>query len=301
MRATSGIAVCLVLASTDGCGSSGGKSAADEFADRYCAEVTKCCARALLPTDGKTCHDWLVRYARGGAYNASAGKECLAEVESQADAGTLCTTLLQSSSPPSACESVYSSGSGNKQPGDSCSTTGDCAPSSEGEILCAAIESEGRRIAKCQVRIAGKAGDMPCVGTQEGESFVSYPDSYATDVAARAYVCSVADGHRCRFGTCTTMVAVDGPCNLTSDCIPSAFCNLDTSKCNARVAADGKCTGKDTSECVDGHYCSSSSGQCTPKLANGGSCSTSGMCKSGYCLNNVCDEDMRGLQALCGI
>jgi hypothetical protein len=299
MRATSGIAVSLVLVVTAyGCSGSGGKSAADEFADRYCAEVSNCCARAMLPTDGQPCHDWLVLYAQGGAYNAEAGKACLAEVASQAGAGTLCKSLGQST-PPSACESVYVSGTGDKQPGDSCRVTGDCATSNEGEVSCAAITLNGSRIAKCQVQVSGKAGDQPCVGTQEGDDFVPYFDTDAIDVPARAYVCKVAEGDRCRFGTCTTMVAVGGDCGLTSDCVPNAFCNLDTKKCTARVAADAKCTGKDTSECVDGYFCSSSTKQCTAKLANGASCSTPVMCKSDYCLNTVCDDNNRGLQDLC--
>jgi hypothetical protein len=96
------------------------------------------------------------------------------------------------------------------------------------------------------------------------------------------------------------MVAADGPCGLSWDCVPSAFCDPSSSTCKPRVSTGGKCATTDPVECVEGHYCGGKPEQCTAKAANGGSCSTSTMCRSGYCLNNVCADDWTGLEPLCG-
>jgi hypothetical protein len=297
MKATCGVVVWLALAGSQGCGG-GSKNPADEFADIYCTEVAPCCARAVLPTDGQTCHQRLASLAQGNLYNAQAGRACLADVRAQASAGTLCAALVQSSLPP-ACASVYGTTSSGKQPGESCSAASNCAASSEGEVACVSLPSS-QDLAKCQVRVAGKAGDTPCVGTRDGADIIPYLDNDATEIPARAFVCNIADGLRCRFGTCTKMVAADGHCSLSWDCVPSAFCDPSTSTCKPRVASGGKCVTSDPVECMDGYYCGASAGQCTAKVANGGSCNASSMCGSGYCLNQVCAEDWTGLEPLCG-
>jgi hypothetical protein len=295
MKAKLGLVVCLALASAQACG---GKSDSEKFAESYCAEVAKCCGLASLPTDGKACRELFVLAGMGGSYNSQAGNACLAEVKSQASAGTFCTSL--DSSAASACDSVYGSSSGSKKPGETCDFDSDCATSSDGKVVCASVYVNSNFISKCQVQVPGKAGDTPCVGTQDGNVFRSYSDSNATDVASRGYVCNLADGIQCRLGTCAALVAAGGTCGLSSDCVRSAFCNFSTDLCATRVAAGGTCTGSDSSECVDGYYCTSSSKQCTAKVANGGSCTTSSMCQSDYCLNSVCADDNSGLSLICG-
>jgi hypothetical protein len=288
--------VCSVLASGPGCGSD--KSESEAFADSYCAEVTKCCAQASLRADGKACGETLAFAARGDSYSPQAGKACLAEVKSQASAGTFCKNLNQSSA--SACDSVYGAGSGSKQLGEDCNIDGDCAKSSDGDVTCASAYVNSTFIRKCQVLVPGKVGSTPCVGTRDGNDYLPYSDSNATDVATRGYVCNLADGVQCRLGTCAALVAVGGSCDLPSDCVRSAFCNSSTRLCAARVAVGSTCAGSSTSECVEGYYCQDTSKQCTAKVANGGSCSNSSVCQSDYCLNDFCAEDYTGLSSICG-
>lgn len=295
MKIRLGLMACWVLASAAGCS---GKSDAEKLADSYCSEVAKCCSQAGLSPDDQGCHALWTLANMAGSYNAQAGSACLAEIQSQASAGTFCANL--SSSSPSACDSVYGSSSGSKQPGEPCDFDSDCAPSSEGKVVCASVYVNGAFIDKCQLQIPGSAGDSPCVGTQDGNTFWNYTDSNATDVVSRGYVCDLASNVRCRFGTCTALVAVGGTCGLTSDCELSAFCDLNAKLCVARVPAGGSCTGTDPSECVDGYYCPASSPkQCTAQLANGGSCTASFMCRSGYCVNNICGNDTTQLTFLC--
>ncbi|MBN2577317.1 MAG: hypothetical protein JXP73_22330 [Deltaproteobacteria bacterium] len=295
MKARSGLVVCLVFVGTAGCG--GGKSESEAFADSYCAEVVKCCAQAGLSTDGKSCHARLALAAGAGSYDAAAGEACLAEVKAQAGAGTLCRNLSRSS--VSACDGVFGSGSHSKQPGEGCDSDGDCATSSDGEVVCVHEYVGSAFVGKCQVRVSGKAGDTPCVGTRDGNDFEPYSDSNATEIPSQGYVCNIADGIRCRLGICKALFAMGESCDLPSDCVRGAFCDLDAHVCATRVAAGGACAGGNSLECVDGNYCSSSSKQCTAKVTNGSDCDTGSMCQSGYCINNSCLEDLSGLSTVC--
>lgn len=294
MKAThcllTGFAATLAL----GCG----KSDAEKFADSWCGEVAKCCSQAGLPGDGKMCHQWMSFASAGGSYSSQGGEACLAEMRSEIGAGTFCTDLGLS-----ACDSAFGSRSGSKKPGETCKSDGDCAPSSEGTVVCASLYVDSVFIDKCQVRMPGKAGDTPCVGTQDGAVFMSSSTSDATDVPPRGFVCDLASGVQCKSGSCVALGAVGATCSYTSDCVRSAFCDYAKDLCTARVAAGATCTGSDSAECVDGAYCPTSSKQCTAKAANGASCTTSSMCLSDYCSNSTCQGDSGsnfGLSLYCG-
>jgi hypothetical protein len=283
-----------------------GKSDTENFADSYCAEVAKCCGQAGLPADGQTCRQWMAFAAAGGSYNAAAGDACLAEMRAEVGAGTFCTDFgsPSSSSSPSACDSVYGSPSGNRQPGETCDFDSDCAPSSEGKVACASLYVNGAFIDKCQVQMPGQAGDTPCVGTRDGIVTTYNPPSGVTDVVPRGYICNVADGITCASGTCTALAAAGATCTFSSDCVRTAFCDYHQDTCVPRIAAGAACTGSDSSECVDGYYCPTTTAQqCIAKLANGTACTTSDMCQSDYCSNGTCQNgglDTFGLSLLCG-
>ena len=294
MKAKLGWLVCVALASSLGCGEE--KSAEEAFVDSYCAEVSRCCAQAYLPTDGRGCREVWALAALGGTYSPQSGDACLAEVRSQAGAGTFCKNVSEGT--PSACDVVYGASSGMKQPGESCALDSDCAGSSDGDVICASANIQGSFVSKCQVLVAGKSGDSPCAGTQDGSDFEPYSDPNAFEMPSQAYVCNFADGVQCRLGTCAALVAMGGACNISPDCVRDAYCKSNA--CTARVATGSTCTGSDTAECIDGNYCSSGSKLCTGKVANGGACSGSTMCQSGYCLNTVCAEDYSGLTFICG-
>ncbi len=277
----------LALAGVAACG----KSASEKFADSYCGEIAKCCAKAGISGNAAFCRMAL----SGGGYDAKAGDACLAEMKAQVAAGTFCDNL----SAPSACNSVLSPASGNKKPGETCEVDSDCAASSDGTVACAGARVNGNWIYKCQVQKPGKAGDTPCVGTQDGAVLSYYTDPNATDVTSSGFVCSIADGVRCQAGTCVALVNLGGSCSSSSDCVRVAFCDTNAT-CAARAAAGAAC---DSTACVVGYYCPSSGmKQCTAKLGTGAQCSESAVCQSGMCSGNTCQPDLAvtmGLALLC--
>jgi hypothetical protein len=276
-----------------------GKSDSEKFVDSYCAEVAKCCGQAGLPANGQTCHQWMTLAATGGSYNSSAGNACLAEMNAQVAAGTFCSDLNSSSS-TSTCDSVFGSATGNKKPGETCSFDSDCATSSEGKVVCASLYVNSAFIDKCQVQIPGKAGDTPCVGTQEGDTFLSYQASGATDVVPRGYACDVANAVTCQDGTCVALLPLGASCMISTDCVRTAYCSYPQDVCTTKINAGGACTGIAGSECVDSAYCDTSALQCKPTLADGAQCGSSAQCQSDYCSNGTCQGNSLGLQLLCG-
>jgi len=293
MNRTLGLLSMLLAITSWGCG----KSDAEKFADSYCAEIAKCCGEAGLPADGQMCHQWMTFATMGGSYNSTAGEACLAEMRAQVSAGTFCTSL----SDAQACDQVFEGkSSGSRKPGESCDLDSDCAPSSEGEVTCASVYVNDAFIDKCQVRIPGKAGDAPCVGTQDGDWFIS--SSNATDVATKGYVCDVDDGVRCEEDVCTAMAALGERCSFSSDCVRTAYCDYAQNQCVARIPEGGACSGGSSDECLEDYYCPSSGAkQCTAKLPNGAACTSNSSCQSGSCSNGACDGGGDfGLMLLCG-
>ncbi len=289
MKLSPSLLATLTITSSLGCG----KSDAEKFADSFCGEFVKCCAQASLPSDGNLCHLAM----SSGSYSSQAGNACLAEMKSEVAAGTFCTNL---GSP--ACDST-SSTTGSKKPGDVCTFDSDCASSSEGKVVCADLYVNSAFINKCQVQIRGKAGDTPCVGTQDGAEFASYASSDATDLAPQGYVCDVADGIQCKSGTCVALIAVGATCSSTSDCVRSAYCDYTKGSCTPHVATGSTCKGSDSSECIDGDYCDSTTKLCAAKGANGAACTTANMCQSSNCPSGTCQSnglDTFGLTLLCG-
>jgi hypothetical protein len=275
--------LALLLVLTAACD----KNDAAKFADAYCAEIAKCCGQAGLPADGKQCRRLFDGFASRGWFNAAAADACLAETRSRVSAGTFCTGFnpLTRESSPSACTSIIDTSFGSAKPGADCVQTDDCAPSPEGEVKCVLADGYGY-VHRCQVRMRGKPGDSPCVGTQGRTDFES--SSSGTNVLAKVYVCNVLDGLRCVNDACTALAGLGDGCSSSSECVPDAYCDPSSSRCVARVAAGGTCAGADTFECGDGFYCPSSGAQqCTAKLAQGASCTSNAMCQ-GSCANHVC-------------
>jgi hypothetical protein len=277
MKRSDGLLVSLALLAAAGCG----KSDAEKFADTFCAEVAKCCVQYAMSANGQLCHFLFT----GGSYNAAAGDACLAEIKAQSAAGTFCT----SDSSSSVCNQVAgSSSNGNRQPGATCEFDSDCATSGQGKVACASAYDGTVWIHKCQVQMAGQAGDSPCLGTQDGMVFSSIGTLNSTDVPASGYVCNTADGVECSSGACVALAGVGQGCSYASDCVRTAYCDA-TSHCTGRVAAGGACTGVDADECEGGYYCPQSSPrQCTAKLPTGATCASDAMCSSDTCSGSTC-------------
>lgn len=271
-----------------------GKSDAEKFADEYCGEVKKCCAQMGSEGEGRFCK---MAFTSGG-FDAQAGQACLAEMRAQVANGTFCTAGAAAAS---ACQDVIKNPNGNRQPGQSCDFEDDCAPSSEGEVICASHYDGNDWIHQCQLRIRGQAGS-PCIGTQDGDMFTTMGANNSDELTARGYVCHTADGLTCKGDTCVTLAAVGTTCSFTSDCVASAYCD-GSDHCAARVAPDGTCTGADTAECTDDHYCASASPrQCKAKAPTGSPCSDDAMCASNDCNGTTCQPsvlDQIGWGLLC--
>jgi hypothetical protein len=289
MKSSVGFLAGLTIAFSLGCG----QSNSEKFVDTFCGEFAKCCAQAGLPSNGNFCHLMM----SGGSYNSQAGDACLAEMKSQVAAGTFCASQDSSS----VCQSVFSSPGGGKKPGEDCNIDSDCAPSSNGKVVCASLYVNSAFIHKCQVQVQGKVGDTPCAGTKDGDFFLS--SGGETDIAPSAIVCNTADGVQCKSGTCVALAAVGATCGSTLDCVRSAFCPVSAGKCAVRVAAGSACASGDDDECLDGNYCASGTKMCTAKGANGAACTTMNMCQSNNCPVNTCESnglDTFGLALLCG-
>jgi hypothetical protein len=156
-------------------------------------------------------------------------------------------------------------------------------------------------IDKCQVQIAGKAGDTPCVGTQEGTDFLSYQASNATDVVSRGYVCDVANAVTCQDGTCVALKALGASCLISTECVRTAYCSYPGDVCTTKISAGGACNGIAGSECVDSAYCDTNARQCMAKLANGAACTSLITCQSLYCSGGTCQgSSTAGLSIFCG-
>jgi hypothetical protein len=225
---------------------------------------------------------------------------CLAEMRSQVAAGTFCSH----DGPSDACNAAFaSSATGNKKPGETCDGDSDCAPSSDGTVVCESLYVGSDWIHKCQVRMPGKLGDGPCLGTQDGTMFSSNSNTTPTDVTARGYVCDTADGLECSSDKCVALASAGQACSYASDCILTAYCD-SKDRCVGRITAGGACTGVDSDECALGYYCPDASPrQCAAQVGTGASCSSDAMCKSGMCTSATCKPNMLetfGWALICG-
>lgn len=268
-----------------GCGKSNAASIADaqEFVDAYCAEVVKCCNQHGLSTSGQSCKSLMSR----GTYNATAGKACLAEIDAQVASGTFCDGPGPAYNPNSPCHLVTQGPRGNVPPGGCCNKDMDCAASAEGEVICAQTVLNAVEVRKCQVQIAGKNGDTPCVGMRDRSGYVT-PMGDLTELPARGYVCDTADGLQCANGACIALTPLGGTCRFADECVPAAYCDYSQYRCAAQSALGATCPGMYDGECVAGAYCDPTTNRCTPQLPIGSTC-INDECLAGVCGNNICE------------
>ncbi len=276
-----------------GCGESKSDSAGnkDQFLAQLCDEFADCCKAAGRPSDGAQCRAFYGAFAPASGYNEAAATACLDEVRSSANK---CDSI--SSGAPS-CSKVFSTG-GTKKPGEMCDTDSDCAPAESGEAQCAGDFVDGATVQQCQVRLPGKAGSAPCLGTRDGN--VTFYSGVGDGIPTMGYVCDLADGVSCdsQSGACKSLGAVGDACSGGSyACVASAYCAFVDGVCKARVAAGAACEGQD--ECVAGAYCDGNT--CAASHTLGQACTTSEECESGNCTNQKCaGGDDLALTFLCG-
>jgi len=259
----------------------------DSFIQQYCAEFMPCCSKAGKPADGAQCRAFVGALTQGATYDDATANKCLDEVRAQSSSATFCQT---GASGPS-CSKVFSDSTGVAKPGEACSEDEDCAPSSEGQVECASLFKDGATIRKCQIRVTGKAGDTPCVGTVDG-NVTSYSSSGDTDIPMKGYLCYVKDGLRCDSTTksCKVIAKIGEPCEGFGSnlCTDDAYCDTTKKLCVARAAVGQPCDGFSSDRCVDGAYCNTTTKVCVAAFADGAACKMSSECASRNCVNGAC-------------
>jgi len=292
-----------LLGAAMGC-SSDGASSRDDFITKYCAEFAPCCAKVSRPTDGASCRVFVTALAPP-SFDSSAADACLTELRAAATSPTFCDSAGSASGP--SCNKVFGSAAGTAKPGEVCTKDEECAPSAAGKVICASLFNNGTEIRKCQVQVAGKAGDSPCSGTVDGNVTSFSGSGTVTDVAPMTYLCNVADGVYCDSTSmkCAAIGMVGDACSAfggSYSCAKTAYCDSATSKCTARKAAGDACTSF-SDQCSAGNYCDDTTSKCVAALAVGAACASSQACASDSCVNGKCaaaGSDDLGLAFLCG-
>jgi len=226
------------------------------FVADYCDAYMPCCAAASLPTDGVECRRLMSAFTSGDfGIDEDAASECSAWLETL-NGTDFCQGAV---TPVAACGNVFTP-KGNRAPGQSCDTFGDCAPSSEGDVRCLGEPSGEKR---CQLIIEGAEGSAPCAWSDRGSSSTSS----ANFDLARVYSCNAADGLYCDDNSCAPISPAG------SGCVESRECELES-------------------------YCSDD-GICAPQFAAGSVCEYSEQCSQGSCVDDVCVGNVTST-LLCG-
>jgi len=298
MRAFTAIFLCGALASgAVGCGESESNGAGnqDQFITQLCAEFADCCEAAGRPSDGAQCRAFYGAFVPMSGYDQAAAQACLNEVRA---ADNKCEDMSSMNTP--SCAKVFASVRGTKQPGEACEDDDDCAPAASGQVDCASDFVDGATVQKCQVRLPGKAGSTPCVGTVDGN--VTFYGGAAEGIPTTGYLCDLADGLSCdsQTGACESLAAVGEACSSgIYQCVPAAYCAFAEGMCKARLALGAACRGDD--ECQEAAYCAPSSSTCVGQRATGEACATNAECESGDCINQKCAaQNDLALVFLCG-
>jgi hypothetical protein len=304
MNKVLGIGAAFGLSVVAGMSCGDGAGSASAFVQSYCDILKPCCAMAGLRSDGVSCNALLGAFASPSAYNKEAGSACLAGLRAAASKPDFCQTFGDSE--PESCGDAFGNGpAGNKQPGEACEDDGDCARSSEGKVECQTTFVNSATVSKCQIRIKGKAGDQPCVGTVEGN--VTSGNS-GLEPPPRGYLCYISDGLRCDSTTdaCVALKPVGEACtsSVADECVTSAYCDTTLRKCTERKQTGAMCTSSFSNpQCADGLYCSTTNRTCAAALADGAACTQNEQCKSTDCVNGSCGRDGGGdfgLTFICG-
>lgn len=249
----------------------------ETFIKSYCDRLVGCC----LPAGRRTADDCtaILRAKKPDLqFDRAKGDVCLEELAKR----PIADSCKDTSTKAPACRVALADKSGAKKTGEACTKRSDCTTVPEGEVTC--TNEVGGSV--CEVTIAGKEGDGPCLGTLE--SGVIYEQIQGTR-APRAFTCDTAAGVYCnRTSTkCEKVGDIGGACEkgTVRACVRAAYCDA-TSKCAARVAVDASCA---TAECVREAKCDATQ-KCVALKSGSAICTESSECTTGYCKEGRCDE-----------
>ncbi len=300
-----GVSLLGACSSSDSSGgASDGQAFISSLASIVCDAYAPCCAKKGLPTDGAQCRAFYAAFGGGlaqGSYDAAAGQACLdATRAAVAKATDACDTSSSSSETDAICNKVFKTDStATKNPGEACNNDSDCIASAEGSVECYSSFTGSAETKTCLLKIVGKAGDGPCVGTIDGDSTTS---SFSDKVPAKGYTCNKKDNLHCGSTSqkCDLYAEVGEKCTFSGDCVASAYCNV-MGACADRVAVGGDCTSSSEACSTDSH-CDTTSKKCVARVADGTACASSSECLSGSsCVNMKCSpQGDFGSALLCG-
>lgn len=240
----------FLVAACSSSGSNGGE--ASGFASAFCTTVRNaCCSDATTTVDDCT---RIVDFSASSLDDALADA-CVAELRAKQSDAKFCGAPLKLA--PSCERALRPKSTGTKPPGEACSMTKECAPSSEGSVECAIADDSVGKDFVCAVTVRGKEGDGPCTETvgeagTEG-SASAFPKSYA---------CAEADG---------------------------IYCNETTRKCSA-IGKTGAACSTETYACGSKGWCDQ--GKCAARRDDGAACARTETCQHGSkCEAGVCARD----------
>jgi hypothetical protein len=271
-----------------------GSSNAPTYVTQYCSLLAECCASSGVVPSPQPCESTLT----GESYDTTAGPACLAAMQGEQDAGTLCKTF---GGDIPACAQAFTA-TGSTPPGKTCFQDSDCEPGAGGSAICysatladeeAGVTSTGTCIQLSQ----GPVGATPCIGDQN-EDPSSYEWTGSGSLPKTAYVCN---GSTCGQldQKCLALAADGQPCIQYSDCTPADYCAFNSSSdlvCTPRLADGDNCLETPTA-CPIGSTCNAAS-TCVPLVAVGASCVVGADCETGNCVNGKCSSANAGLVCL---
>ncbi|HEY1695925.1 MAG TPA: hypothetical protein VGG39_27345 [Polyangiaceae bacterium] len=304
-RVKGSLATAAVLVGALAACSSGGDKSGSDFASQYCALLSTCCAGAGLPSNPQQCTELSAAAVSQGSYSAADGQTCIAQLQAEQSAGTLCSDL--GASIPQ-CQTAFQAAGGTTAPGGTCTSDTDCAPASGGSATCFtnfdSSSSGGTPTQVCVQTKKGQAGDGPCIGDTQADVTV-YEWSGTAGPPSLGYLCDPATGTRCDQTTqkCLALMPTGSACSDDSTCVVSDYCGFSGAlqTCTPRLA-DGSSCADDSTSCLATSTCDETTETCKALLANGAPCTDPSQCQSSACGNGVCTSFGSGLALglLCG-
>ncbi len=281
---------------------SGASSAAQSFAQSYCALVDPCCAASH---SSLACEDLVLSAAGSYTFDETAATACLAALQARPSGSGFCAGLATLSGGANGfavipeCASVFGSAStGTVAAGQPCNMDGDCAPGPSGPAACepdifwSTGSNDGGHL--CAV-ITTKLSD-PCIGTaspsQRSFQGMGNPTGYTFCDQDQGLMCSASY-------VCVPIGGLGDSCDSSNQCDGiKTYCEFGSGTCQSRLPAGAACTNA-FGACVDGSNCDPTTSHCKALLGAGAACSAGTFpsnCLAGYCgSNGTCPDPLAGI------
>lgn len=295
MKIFSVVWVGLVAGLTLGaCGDDDGGSGGlkTELYATLCEAQDDCCKASGEANSVSACKQFYTVLGAEASVDEAKTQACIAQIKAARSAGTFCGSDSDDVAPD--CDGALvnkgdgGSSGGTKQPGETCSSSSECARvDGATDVTCARVFSSSpgggtKEETYCEVTRAAAVG----------EACEDLPKGYEAE-------CDEKAGAYCDYGTnlCALPKGEGEECSGSSQsCQKGLFCALSgQSYTCTKTLGEGEACDSFSKVCNDQTYCSSE-GVCAAKLAKGAACTSSQSCQGGGCVNGVCDSSSSGGQ-----